>query len=142
MSDSEAYRRTMDLLIDEVWNKANLDILPQVFTENAVMHHGGDPDGGGSDMVGIETFREDYMRPTHAAFPGIRHWVKDLLIDGDRVGMRFQGEGTHAGPNDGVAPTNKVLRYEGIANFRMEGERIAEVWVQSNWAKQFAALHE
>ena len=29
MSNTDAYRRTMDLLIDEVWNKANLDILPE-----------------------------------------------------------------------------------------------------------------
>ena len=142
MSNTDAYRRTMDLLIDEVWNKANLDILSEVFTENAVMHHGGDPDGGGSDMVGIPAFRDDYMRPTHAAFPGIRHWIKDLLFDGDKVTMRFQGEGTHAGPVDGVAPTNKVLRYEGLVIFRMEGARIAEIWVMSNWATQFAALHE
>ena len=142
MSDTDAYRRTMDLLIDEVWNKANLDILPQVFTGTAVMHHGGEEDGGGSDMVGISAIRDDYMRPTHAAFPGIQHWVKDLLFDGDKVAMRFQGEGTHAGAYDGVAPTNKVLRYEGLVIFRMEGERIAEIWVVSNWAKQFAALHE
>ena len=142
MSDTEAHRRTMNLLIDEVWNKANLDILPEVFTENAVMHHGGDEDGGGSDMVGITAFREDYMRPTHAGFPGIQHWVKDLLLDGDLISMRFQGEGTHAGTYDEVAPTNRVLRYEGIANFRMEGERIAEAWIQSNWGAQFAALQD
>ncbi len=142
MSDTEAYRRCMNMLIDDIWNKANLDILPQVFTENAVMHHGGEEDGGGSDMVGISAFRDDYMRPTHAAFPGIQHCVKDLLFDGDKVSMRFQGEGTHAGAYNGVAPTNTLLRYEGIANFRMEGERIAEVWVQSNWGQQFAALQD
>jgi len=142
MSNTDAYRRTMDLLIDEVWNKANLDILPEVFTEDAVMHHGGEEDGGGHDMVGIAAFREDYMQPTHAAFPGIRHWIKDLLFDGDKVTLRFQGEGTHAGPLDGVAPTHKVLRYEGLAIFRMEGPLIAEIWVVSSWATQFAALQE
>jgi hypothetical protein len=39
-----------------------------------------------------------------------------------------------------IKPTNKVMRYEGIAIFRMQGARIAEVWVHSNAAKQLTAL--
>ena len=142
MSDVEAYKRTMDRLIEEVWNKQNLDAVPQVFTEGAVMHHGGSSEGGGHDMIGIPAFRDGYMRPTQAAFPDIRHAVKDLLFDGDKVVMRFQGEGTHAGEYIGFAPTNKVLRYEGLVIFRMEGELIAEVWVISNMARVLATLKD
>ncbi len=42
----------------------------------------------------------------------------------------------------GFAPTDKVLRYEGIAIFRMEGERIAEVWAISNMARVLAAMKD
>ena len=73
-------------------------------------------------------------------------WVRDgdlpagaLTTSKLLVGVQ---EGTDAGTYDGVAPTNKVLRYEGLVIFRMEGERIAEVWVISNWARRFAALQE
>ena len=56
--------------------------------------------------------------------------------------MRFYGNGTHAGESMEIAPTNKVMRYEGIAIFRMEDTRIAEVWVHSNAAKQLTALQD
>ena len=142
MSDVEAYKRTMDRLIEEVWNKQNLDAVPQVFTEGAVMHHGGSSEGGGHDMIGIPAFRDGYMRPTQAAFPDIRHAVKDLLFDGDKVVMRFQGEGTHEGEYIGFAPTNRFMRDEGLVIFRMEGELIAEVWVISNMARVLAAVKD
>jgi predicted ester cyclase len=140
MTNPEACGRTMDRLIEEVWNAKNLSILAEVFTENATMHHSGSHDRGGHDMHGIVEFREGYMRPTQTAFPDIQHEIKDLLFDGDKVVMRFHGEGTHKREFMGIKPTNKVMRYEGIAIFRMEGTRIAEVWVHSNAAKQLTAL--
>ena len=140
MTNTQAYERTMGRLIEEVWNGKNLNILAEVFTEDAAMHHSGPQDRGGHDMHGIAAFREGYMRPTQTAFPDIQHQVKDLLFDGDKVVMRFHGEGTHKGEFLGIKPTNKVMRYEGIAIFRMQGTRIAEVWVHSNAAKQLAAL--
>ena len=140
MTNTEAYKQTMNRLIEEVWNNKNLSILAEVFTEEATMHHGGPHDRGGHDMHGIAAFREGYMRPTQTAFPDIQHQVKDLLFDGDKVVMRFHGEGTHKGEFLGIKPTNKVMHYEGIAIFRMQGTRIAEVWVHSNAAKQLTAL--
>lgn len=140
MANTEGYRRTMERLVEEVWNRKNLSVLAEVFTEDATMHHSGPQDRGGHDMRGIAEFREGYMRPTQTAFPDIQHEIRELLFDGDKVAMRFHGEGTHEKEFAGVAPTNKVMRYEGIAIFRMEGTRIAEVWVHSNAAKQLAAL--
>jgi len=142
MSDVAAYKRTMERLIEEVWNQQNLDAVPEVFTEGAVMHHGGSSEGGGHDMIGIPAFRDGYMRPTQAAFPDIQHRVMDLLFDGDKVVMRFQGEGTHRGEYLGFAPTDKAMRYEGLVIFRMAGELIAEVWVISNMARLLAAMRD
>jgi predicted ester cyclase len=138
----EEYRRTLNRLIEEVWNQKNLDILSEVFTEDAVMHRGGPEDRGGEEMKGIPAFLAGYLRPTQAAFPDIQHEAKDLLFDGDRVTMRFHGEGTHKEEFGGIKATNKTMRYEGIAIFRMEGTRIAEIWVHSSAAKQIAALQD
>jgi predicted ester cyclase len=140
MTDRNDYAMTMRRLIEEVWNGRNLDVLPEVFVEHATMHHGGPDDHGGHDMTGIPAFREEYMRPTQAAFPDMQHEVKDLLFDDDKIVMRFHGEGTHENAFMGIPPTGKTMRYEGIAIFRMEGTRIAEVWVHSNAAKQLGGL--
>ena len=130
----------MEHLVEEVWNRRNLDAVPGCFVPGAVMHHGGPGDRGGHDMEGIPAFREGYMRPTQAAFPDLHHTIEEMVIEGDRVALRFHGEGTHEGELAGVAPTHKRMRYEGIALFRMEGHLIAEVWVHSSAAKVIAAL--
>lgn len=58
------------------------------------------------------------------------------------VAMSFYGEGTHKNQYNGVPATNKVLKYRGMAFFRMEENRIAEVWTHSNWNTQFNALNK
>ena len=60
MANTEAHRRTMNRLLEEVWNAKNLSILGEVFTEDAVMHHSGPQERGGHDMHGIAEFREGY----------------------------------------------------------------------------------
>jgi predicted ester cyclase len=138
----EAYRRTIERLIGEVWNQQHLDVLDEVFTQDAVMHRGGPEDRGGEEMIGIPAFLAGYLRPTQAAFPDIQHEIKDLLVDSDRVTVRFHGEGTHKEEFMGIKATGKVMRYEGIAIFRMKGPLIAEIWVHSSAAKQIAALQD
>jgi predicted ester cyclase len=133
---NEAYKKTMDRLVEEVWNNKNLDILPEVFTENADMHLGGMD----YNLKGIPDIREKYIRPTLVAFPDIQHGYDKLLIDGDMIAMMFYGEGTQKKEYDGIPTTNKVLRYRGMAFFRMKGNRITEVWTHSNWATKFAEL--
>ena len=140
--EKEAYKKTMNRLVEDVWNKQNLAILPEVFTENAVLHDGGTSEIGGQDLKGIPDFRENYMRTAMKAFPDIQHEVTNLFIDGNKIAMRFKGQGIHKGEFYGVAATNKMLRYEGIAIFKMEGNRIAEVWTNSNFGKQLAALEK
>ncbi|MGB5896077.1 MAG: ester cyclase [Ignavibacteriaceae bacterium] len=134
--NNEAYRETMDRLVEDVWNNQNLDILAEVFTEDAELHLGGLD----YNLKGIPDFRENYMRATMIAFPDIKHGYDKLVIDGNKIAMMFYGEGTHKEEYDGVPATNKVLRYRGMAFFRMEGNKIAEVWTHSNWATQFAEL--
>ncbi|NOY47706.1 MAG: ester cyclase [Chlorobi bacterium] len=55
--------------------------------------------------------------------------------------MSFYGEGTHKNEYDGVPATNKVLKYRGMAFFRMENNKIAEVWTHSNWVTEFLKLY-
>ena len=135
-NNNEAYQKTMDRLVEEVWNNQNLDILAEVFTEDAELH----PGGLDYNLKGIPNFREKYMRATMNAFPDILHGYDQLIVEGNKVAMIFYGEGTHKGEYDGIPATNKVLRYRGMAFFRMEDSRIAEVWTHSNWSTKFEKL--
>jgi predicted ester cyclase len=104
--NNEAYTKTMDRLIADVWNNQNLDILAEVFTEDAELHLGGLD----YNLKGIPNFRENYMRTTMIAFPDIQHGYDELIIDGNMIAMMFYGEGTHKEEYDGIPATNKVLR--------------------------------
>jgi len=136
-TNKEAYKTTMNRLIEDVWNNQNLEMIPEVFTEDIEMHLGGLD----FNLKGYSAIKKDYIQPTFDAFPDIKHVYDMLLIDGDKVAMSFYGEGTHKNEYDGVQATNKVLKYRGMAFFRMEGNRIAEVWTHSNWATKFLKLH-
>jgi predicted ester cyclase len=136
-NNNETYKITMNRLIEDVWNNQNLTILPEVFTEDAEMHLGGLD----YNLKGIPVFKKEYMEATFFAFPDIKHGYDMLLIDGNMIAMSFYGEGTHKNEYDGIPATNNVLKYRGMAFFRMEGNRIAEVWTHSNWATQFLKLY-
>jgi len=77
--NNEAYKKTMDRLIEDVWNNQNLDILAEVFTEDAVLHLGGLD----YNLKGIPNFREEYMRATMIAFPDIQHGYDKLIMRHD-----------------------------------------------------------
>ena len=52
--------------------------------------------------------------------------------------MRYLGTATVRG--DGEATAGKRLDYEGMAIFHMDGNRIAEVWSQSDRTLKFGEL--
>ena len=132
----EVYKTTMQHLIEDLWNNQNLEMIPKVFTEDIEMHLGGLD----FNLKGHSAIQKEYIQPTFDAFPDIKHGYDMLLIDGDKIAMSFYGKGTHKNEYEGIPATNKVLKYRGMAFFRMEGNRIAEVWTHSNWATKFNEL--
>lgn len=75
---NESYKITMDKLIEEVWNNQNLEMLPEVFIQDAEMHLGGLK----YNLKGIPVFKKEYMEAMFQAFPDIQHGYDMLLIDG------------------------------------------------------------
>ena len=70
------------------------------------------------------------IRVLRTAFPDYRISIDDLLVDGDKVVMRYRGHGTHRGPLGTVAPTNKAVTYTGIAIYRISNGKITEEWTE------------
>ena len=131
MSDREALRAMMDRFIHEIWEDQRLDVLSEVVKEDATLHLGDDV------LTGAEAIR-GFMEGVQTAFPDLRYEVTDLFFDGDKIAMRYLGSASHQGDYDGKAATGKKLDYEGLAIFHMDGNRIAEVWSQSDRALKFA----
>lgn len=64
------------------------------------------------------------------AFPRYEMIPHDLVVEGDKVTVRFQLRGTHKGEYMGIPPTGKAVDFDGIIIYRMAGGKIAEHWIQ------------
>jgi steroid delta-isomerase-like uncharacterized protein len=110
---------------EEVWNKGDLDKLPEFFTEDHLFHDPQFPKGGGIDALGnpVDSFRK--------AFPDVRVAIHEAISEGDLVAERFSMSGTHQGEFMGVAPTGRQVKATGMVFYRFSGGKVAEQW--ANW---------
>src|SRR5579875_541398 len=63
-----------------------------------------------------------------ATFPDIRLTISDLVVDGEKVVVRWVLQGTDLGGYEGHAPTGRPIHMTGITIMRMEQETIVEEW--------------
>jgi predicted ester cyclase len=66
------------------------------------------------------------------AFPDLQHAIESLGGEGDRVWARCVNRGTHRGDFQGATPTGKKIEFSSMTEGRMEGDRIAEMWVEAD----------
>jgi steroid delta-isomerase-like uncharacterized protein len=65
-----------------------------------------------------------------AAFPDLRLTVEDSVAAGDKVAARVTFRGTHRGEFQGIPPTGQQVTFSSIELNRMEGDKLAEHWVE------------
>ena len=84
----------------------------------------GFPAPFGEHRDGISAF----FRTLVGAVPDARITPNDLLVDGDRVAVRYTLTGTHEGELLGAPGTGRPLEVEGMTVLHFEGDRVAERW--------------
>ncbi|WP_253189923.1 ester cyclase [Paraburkholderia fungorum] len=75
-----------------------------------------------------------------AALPDMKIEIHDLLIHGDRVGVRAEVTGTQAGPLMGIAATSKPVRFAIHSFHEMRGGRVAKTWHLEDWLTVFQQI--
>jgi predicted ester cyclase len=60
--------------------------------------------------------------------PDWRMTVDEMIAEEDRVMVRWTFYGTQIGEYAGLPPTNRKVVYSGINIFRVENNKIAEIW--------------
>jgi predicted ester cyclase len=87
-------------------------------------NHGG-PAG---DLHGPQAFTEAYVGFT-TGFSDFRTTIDLIVAEDDLVVVYGVASGTHDGPFMGLPPTGRVLRWTGMAIYRLDGDgRIVERW--------------
>lgn len=70
---------------------------------------------------------EDYYREMAEGFSDGRIDADDVIVEGDRVAVRWTVSGTHDGTMMGVEPTGKEITISGVDVDRVEDGRIVEM---------------
>jgi steroid delta-isomerase-like uncharacterized protein len=120
----QVYRR----FVEDVINKGNISIIPEIFHPNYVDHSAppGAPTGGSVfDQVAAipKMFR--------GAFPDVHFTIDDMVEDGDWVATRVTGQAQHLGrPFMGVPPSGRKIAWSSFGFFRIQDGKIIEHYGQ------------
>jgi predicted SnoaL-like aldol condensation-catalyzing enzyme len=107
----------------DAWSEGDARSLEEMLTPGFRQHN---EEGGSWDrdeVLGL-------VRLFRVAFPDRATEFVHLVAEGELVAAHWTTHATHAGPYLDLSPTGTKVRAEGVAFFRCEGHRIAEVW---NW---------
>lgn len=122
------------LFMEEFKNKANLDIVDELFTPNFVLHLPGvslPPGPASQKTVGKAIFD---------AFSDVHVTVNDTIVEGDRVVERHTAHATHVGEFNGVLATGRKVFWTENHIYRLENGKIAEAWSEVSFHDLMAQL--
>lgn len=114
-------------LIEEVWNRANYDIVDELVARDYVGHSTTPED----ETRGREGYKAFYAS-LHEAFPDFAVTIEDQIAEGDRVVTRWTARGTHLGPFRGIPPTGNHAAITGITVERFANGKVVECWTNAD----------
>jgi len=112
--------------VEEIWDKGSVAAMDELLAANFVFNYAAP--GGASDREGYERTVTMY----HTVSPDMHYAVDDIVTEGDKVAVRWTGQGTHKGDLMGIAPTGKQVTITGISILRIAGGKIVEEWGEMN----------
>lgn len=124
---SEQNKATVRRYFEELWNEGDLDVAGDIIAPDYVNHDFASP-----EMRGPEGMKA-HVSGIRSGFPDGQFTIEDLLVDGNKVVVRWTAQGTHTGEFNGIPPTNKQISVTGIDIHRMADGEIEETW--SSWDK-------
>jgi predicted ester cyclase len=110
-------------LIEEGFNKGNLDVVNAVTSPALVEHQNFGP----NHAPGAEGVRA-LVASLRRSFPDFRLTIEDVAVKGDAVWLRMVATGTNTGPYMGHAPTGRCIRIDVFDVIRVENGLMVEHW--------------
>jgi steroid delta-isomerase-like uncharacterized protein len=111
----------------QIVNEKRFSDLSEVLAPNGVTHYGSQDLHGVAELAGA-------FAGFAAAFSDMRTSIEALVVDGDRIGVRYMSRGTHSGEFMGVAPTGRTVAFGGAGINRILDGKIVETWTVDDLA--------
>src|SRR5262249_31472632 len=119
----ERNKRTVRRVLEQAFDEGDLDAVDAGFAPDATIHDPGTEFRGPTQLrAGLGTLL--------AAFPDFHFTVLDEVAEGDRVVLRYRGQGAHRADFLGVSASGRRIDYTGMIVVRVADGRIAEFWAQ------------
>jgi len=109
-------------LFSEVLNEGDLNLVDYLMSSDYIHHDSANP-----DLIGPNGYKE-LVNKYRSAFSDLKHTIKDIVAEGDKVVVRFEWSGTHDGDLEGIAPTGTHTKGMGISIFRFSEVKIEECY--------------
>ena len=126
---SDLPRTVVHRFLDEVWHKGNLDAIEEFIAPDYIRHESQTESG--KDVYGPDGARQT-IALVRGAFPDIHFTLEDVLVDGDKVVVRWTCRATHLGPFFGIEPTGNRVTFTGINIYRVANGKIVERWANED----------
>jgi predicted ester cyclase len=128
VGDLERNKALTRRLWEEAWGEHRTDVGEEVFTPEIRLHVMG------RTVEGMDGMRETFERWL-VSFPDISATVDMQAAEGDLVCDRVTFAGTHTGePFHGIEPRGAAFSFTQTTFCRIDGDRVAEIWEDVDWA--------
>lgn len=84
----------------------------------------------------------EHIQQVEAAFPAYELVAEDVIAERNLVAMRGTFQGVHRGPFAGIPATGRPVSAALMIIYRIEGDRIAEHWMQFDGPALMAQLQD
>ena len=121
----EANKELINRFTKEI-NASNWDAFDELLTEDFQRHCQATPDVIVNSREEFKKLQESFI----ATLPDQKITVEMLIAEGDLVAAYATYSGTMTGPMADFPPTGKSTASKFMSIFRIEEDRIAELWVE------------
>ena len=105
---------------------AAMAVIDELFATN-IVYHGG----GGEEIRGLKDYKQSTSESYNAS-PDLHFTIDDMVVEGDKVAVRWTMTGTLTGEFMGRTFTNKKLTIWGINIYRVVGGKFVEGWERAD----------
>jgi len=109
-------------VFSEVWSEGKVELIDKYFAVDYLGHFPAETFHG---LQGIE----NHVLAHRTAFPDWTEVIDDMIVDRDKVAVRFSSSGTNLGEFLGGPPTGKHVHISEVAIFKLKDGKIIEQWV-------------
>jgi len=107
------------------FNERDHDRMTELLADDVVEH------GMGEELHGPDEIL-DFLDAHFQTFPDYSGTTGRMVADGDTVAVQYTVSGTHTGEYRDVEPTGHKAEWTGLAMYRIEDDRIAEIWIEED----------